>query len=183
MDAVTPRRPDDAGLSLIELIIVMLLTGILSSVVVMILVNSWNTQQDVTTTTAATNEGQVFASSIERAVRNAEAIEVTGDVLQVRTRIGGVTDCRAFRFTPADADPAAAPLTDDAAFLATGAAPLSWAGAWITERVSPVGSSYFTLTAGTFTYGFQIATESAPVVFQGSITVRNAFTEGGSPCL
>ena len=68
---------DEAGLSLIELIVVVVLVGILSGVVVMILVNSWNTQQDVNSTTVATNEGQVYASSIERAVRNAlEAAQV-----------------------------------------------------------------------------------------------------------
>lgn len=181
--AASVREPDDAGLSLIELIVAMVLTGILSGVVVMILVNSWTTQQDVTTTTAATNEGQVFASSIERAVRNAEAVSVSGDVLQVRTRIGGVVDCRAFRFVPADADPATEPLTGDAGFFATGTAPLAWPGAWITEKVSPIGPAYFTLDATTVTYGFQIATESAPVVFQGEIAVRNAFAAGGSPCL
>jgi Tfp pilus assembly protein PilE len=174
---------DESGLTLIELIVVVVLTGILSGVVVMILVNSWTTQKDVTTTSEATNEGQVLASSIERSVRNADAIAVTGDVLQVRSRIDGAETCWAFRFQPADGTPTVAPLVDDAAHMASGTAPLSWGGAWIAEKATPIGASYFTLDAGTLTYGFQLATDSAPVVFQGEITIRNDHTEGGSPCL
>jgi hypothetical protein len=116
-------------------------------------------------------------------VRNADAVATTGDVLQVHSRIDGTTTCWAFAFHPADATPTEPPLVDDAAFMASGTAPLTWSGAWIAEKATPVGTSYFALDASTLTYGFQIATDAAPVVFQGSISIRNDHTEGGSPCL
>lgn len=171
--ALEEEARDDAGLSLIELVVVVALVGIMSSVIFMILVNSWNTQNDVNSTTVATNEGQVYATSIERAVRNAEAIRVTGaNTIEVRTTLGGSNVCQAFK------------VESGAAYLASGAASPSWPAAWIGENVSAVSSApYFSLDAGTVTYAFEIVTEASPVVFQGTVAARNDTTSGGSsPC-
>lgn len=170
------EEPDDAGLSLIELIVVVVIVGILSGVIVMILVNSWNTQEDVNSTTVATNEGQVYASSIERAVRNAEDILVTGDVLQVRTTFPGSRQCQSFQII-------ASAETGDAAFMASAASATAWTGPTISERVANIGTDpYFIDSAGAVTYAFQIGTESAPVLFQGTVAARNTLGSGGTPC-
>lgn len=170
-------EPDDAGLSLIELIVVVVILGILSGVIVMILVNSWNTQEDVNSTTVATNEGQVYASSIERAVRNAVDIQVTGgSLLQVRTTLPGSRECQSFQIT-------ASAGTGDAAFMASAAAAPAWAGPMISENVANIGTDpYFDFTeeTGSVTYAFQIDTESAPALFRGTIAARNALA--GAPC-
>lgn len=168
--------PDDAGLSLIELIIVVVVMGILSGAIVMILVNSWNTQQDVNSTTVATNEGQVYASSIERAVRNAEAIEVTGgSVLKVRTTLAGARQCQSFRFV-------ASAGAGDAAYLASGSSAPAWGGAWIREKAAVIGGQpYFAFAGDAVTYAFRITTDSAPVLFQGRVAARNTLG-GGAPC-
>ncbi|MEV7632549.1 prepilin-type N-terminal cleavage/methylation domain-containing protein [Microbacterium sp. NPDC089318] len=171
-------RNDDEGLSLIELIMVVVLVGILSGVLVMILVNSWNAQRDVSSTTVATNEGQVFASSVERAVRNAEAIEVTGgNVLRVRTTLPGERQCQFFRLTVSSG-------TADAAFMAFGSSAPAWPGPWITEDVTAIGAApYFALGGGAVTYAFQVTTDSSPVLFQGRVAARNDVTAGGgAPC-
>ncbi|GAT71640.1 prepilin-type N-terminal cleavage/methylation domain-containing protein [Microbacterium hydrocarbonoxydans] len=172
---------DDVGLSLIELIVVVVVVGILSSVVVMILVNSWTTQQDVNSTTVATNEGQVYASSIEKAVRNADAIQLNGAQTQllVRTTLGGALTCQAFKIEPVDA---LNPARGDAAYLATGASATTWSGPSIRESVDPVAASYFTKSGKVITYAFQIETEASPVTFDGEVSARNNLSETGAPC-
>ena len=169
-------RSDDEGLSLIELIMVVVLVGILSGGLAMILVNSWSAQEDVSSTTTATNKGQVFASSIERAVRNAEAIEVTGgSVLTVRTTLPGARQCQSFRFISSAG-------VGDAAYMASGSSAPAWGGAWITEKVAPIGvEPYFAFGGDAVTYAFRITTDSAPVLFQGRVSARNTLG-GGAPC-
>lgn len=171
------EQPDDEGLSLIELIVVVVIVGVLSGVIVMILVNSWNAQQSVNSTTVATNEGQVYASSIERAVRNAEAIDVTGGtLLRVRTTLAGERECQSFQITPSATDA-------DAAYMASASGATTWSGAWIDAHVAPLGGGpYFSLTAdGALAYGFQIGTEAAPVIFDGTVALRNEL-KSGAPC-
>jgi len=172
-------EPDDAGLSLIELIIVVVIIGILSGVIVMILVNSWNTQEDVNSTTVATNEGQVYASSIERAVRNADDIRVTsGTLLEVRTTFTGSRHCQAFEIKSSGGD-------GDAAYLASDASSTpAFTGPMIREKVASTDGTtpYFALTEGTVTYSFKVDTESSPVIFEGTVAARNTLGTGGTSC-
>lgn len=190
----TPRATSvaDEGLSLIELIIVVLLVGILSSVLVMILINSWNTQRSVTTTSEATNSGQLIGTSIERAVRNAELFEVSDDgrMLRVHTTLEGARTCQAFLF--AKPDPAA---EGDAMYMATTEAsalpawdplladPALWPNPWTPEKVEPQGTTpYFALDGNEVTYRFDIDTESAPVSFSGTVARRTPTEGTSSPC-
>ncbi|QMU96535.1 prepilin-type N-terminal cleavage/methylation domain-containing protein [Microbacterium esteraromaticum] len=173
---------DDSGLSLIELIVVLLLMGILGSLVVMIFINSWNTQRDVTTTSTATNEGQHFSLSVERAVRNAEAMSVSADGTQllVRTTLGGAKTCQAFKLQPADI---ADPTKGDAAFITAGSSAPAWHGPTILHEVAPIGAAkYFARDGKIITYRFQVDTTSAPVTFDGEVTARNNLSEDGLTC-
>ena len=74
---------DDAGLGLIELVVSILVSTLVLIGVGSILVNAWITQGNVTTTNQATSRGQVIASSIERAMRNAVHFDVTGGTERV----------------------------------------------------------------------------------------------------
>lgn len=170
------RLRSDDGLSLIEVIVVVVLVAILSGGLATILANSWSAQEDVSTTTTATNQGQVFASSVERAVRNAEAIEVTGgSVLTVRTTLPGARQCQSFRFTSSAG-------VGDAAYMASGSSAPAWGGAWITEKATVIGGQpYFAFGGDAVTYAFRITTDSAPVLFQGRVAARNTLG-GGAPC-
>ena len=185
------RRPsalasaNDDGISLIELIIVVLVVAVLSGVVTMILVNSWTTQRQVNSTTVATNEGQLFASTVERAVRNADDTRVSGSSTLIVWTVGaGAKTCQAFRFAAADAADA---TKGSAAFMATGSGSPAWAtppwsGPTIRQDVSP-SPTYFTKDGSVIIYSFQIRTDASPVVFRGEVAARNTGTAPGvSPC-
>ncbi|PJJ73248.1 hypothetical protein CLV46_2834 [Diaminobutyricimonas aerilata] len=106
-------REQDAGLTLVELIIYSLLLSVIVAIGGGMLISSITTQRDVTRITTATSDGQVVASSVEEGIRNAGgstpisvASNSFGQVLKSRTakvtQAGAVTwECRAWfhRFT------------------------------------------------------------------------------------
>jgi len=181
-----PSDADDAGLSLIELVIYVLLVSVLLGAMATILINSWSTQQDVQTTTQATNRGQLIGQSIERAVRNSEAVKVSDDksMLSVHTTFGGERTCQAFWFAGG-----ALYMTNSAGILPApapsgGSTPPSagWPQPWVPSKVVPTGPAGVFDEAGmTVTYSFDIDTDSAPVRFSGEVSRRYAMGDT-SPC-
>ena len=170
--------PDDAGLGLIELIVAMVVASLVIAAAATILVNSWLTQQDVTTTTQATNRGQVMGAMIERAVRNAKAMRVypaddAGTELRVWTTLGGGLECQGFQLTSGQAR-----LTTTAGSVLPVAS--SW-GEWDSTVIQHGSEPFFVRVGDTLTYTFDLATDSAPVQFSGEVAARYVEV-GGSPC-
>lgn len=169
-------EPDDSGLSLIELIVAVVVSSFILAGIAMIFINSWNTQEDVTTTTEATSSGQLVSSTIERAVRNADYLVVqNGNVLLVRTTLGGSLTCQGFD------------LSSGQARMSLSAGPISshW-DAW-EDGVRADGSiPIFDNPSGSrrVSYTFELDTASAPVRFEGEATARVPLNSavGGSPC-
>jgi prepilin-type N-terminal cleavage/methylation domain-containing protein len=168
----------DSGLSLIELIVVVVITGIVLGAVATIFVNSWRTQEEVLRVSEATNRGQLVTSAVERAVRNAVAVDVVsaggGTALRVKTTLGGSLGCQGFFLV----DGGSHWTTSAGALSAT---PADWPE-W-TDGVEQQGATpFFTLTAeGAVEYAFDVETESAPVRFNGEVSPRS-LAEGSSPC-
>ena len=171
----SPERRDDAGISLIELIIYVLLSSIIVIATAMILINSINTQKDVTSVSEATNRGQAMGSTIERAMRNALAYEVTSEnELRVRTSLGGSQQCQAFYLAAGTARLAQAP----------GALPAdssSWT-VWNTGVKKNGSTPFFVEDGETVIYTFDIETDSAPVRFAGEVSTRSTTSGVTSPC-
>lgn len=175
----TTTASDESGLSLIELLIALLVSVIVVVAAVTILVNSWLTQEDVTSTTEATTRGQVMGSAIERAMRNAKDFAVApsdedGTELRVWTSLGGNLTCQAFQL-----------ITGEARIATTSGilpAVSSW-GDW-QEGVGQQGSTpYFERSGNTVIYSFQLATDSAPVPISGQAKMRTIHDPGEvSPC-
>ena len=146
-----------------------------------ILINSWLTQQDVTSTTQATNRGQLISSAVERAMRNGMAFQVTGangSELWVWTSLAAGAQCQGFR------------LTDGHAQMKTSTGALGSPADWpewqdgILQRTTTSGSpiDFFTEAGRTVSYTFDIRTESAPVRFGGEASTRYASSGGVNPC-
>jgi prepilin-type N-terminal cleavage/methylation domain-containing protein len=175
---MTPRdHSNDDGLSLIELIVALVISGIVLAAIATIFVNSWRTQEQVTSVTQATNRGQLVSSTIERALRNALYFEVSesGTVLRVRTSLEGDLKCQGFRITEA-----AAQLTTDASALASP----NTAWATLQSGITKQGSTpYFVRTTpGSLTYSFNVTTDASPVSFSADADPRSVQEAGSGGC-
>lgn len=173
-------RNMESGFSLVELIIALLVSMIVIIGAATILVNSWLTQQDVTSTTEATTRGQLMGSTIERAMRNAKGFQLTPSddsaiELRVWTSLGGNRTCQAFQL-----DVGQARIASSTSTLPD---PSSW-GDW-EVGVQRQGTSPFfrRIGATTVEYTFQLETTSAPVPFSGEAKMRTIVDPGEtSPC-
>lgn len=170
---------DDAGLSLIELIIYILIIGVIGTLIMMLFINMWQTERSVKDQTAATTRGQLVSSQIERAMRNAVAFSVTdgGATLKVATSLSGAQQCQGFHFT------------DDGALMTISNAPSGDPTSWPEwqDRLEQVASYPFFAEKGTngVTYSFDAIepdAKSAPVRFTGDVHMRNASAGTLSPC-
>ncbi len=170
-------RDDDSGVSLVELIIYMLLASVILASAAMILVNSWNTQRDVTTVSEATNRGQSMGAAIERAMRNGLAFEVSagGTELRVRTSLGGNLTCQGFLLSSSGSARLAQSST---ALPASSSAWTFWE-----QGIEKDGTSdFFTESGEHVLYKFKVQTESAPVRVSGEASTRSVATGVTSPC-
>ncbi|OZB83382.1 prepilin-type N-terminal cleavage/methylation domain-containing protein [Microbacterium sp. 13-71-7] len=175
------KKSADEGLSLIELIIVIVILGILGLVMGTIFGNTWRAQEAVRLQTQATSRGQLVASEIERAMRNAIAFDVSADgsTLRVNSSFTGGHQCQAFS------------LASDGAHMTVTSAPAAPSG-WPTWQsdIAPIsGSPFFSSNGGTVTYAFDSVSRAtdgsiaaAPVRFTGKVFMRNTGVGTLSPC-
>lgn len=183
---MTMYRPrDDDGLGLIELIVAIVVSGIVLIAIASIFINSWRTQEQVTSVAEATNRGQIIGSAIERAMRNALWFDVPaaygGDVLVVSTSLDGALKCQGFRFTTGGAPDYGAAQLSGAKVTLTSDATMwpDWKSGVAKQGTAP----YFRKTAdGTLAYTFQIETDAAPVEFSSDIAPRSTQAAGSDGC-
>lgn len=176
---MSPRRFElaDEGFSLVELIIYIFLTALISVVIGTILINTWTTQSNVSTVTQATDRGQLVSSTVERAMRNAVEFAVTdgGTTLMVRTTLPGSQACQGFRLT---GGPGTALMKIASNGLGTPSGWPTWQSGIVQQGTTP----FFADTGASLAYAFNIQTKSAPVQFKGQVSVRNPSPLGSSPC-
>lgn len=122
MKRIRARLADDAGFSLAELGVYAVLAVTILLIVSSILINAFNTREQVTDLTDAVSVGQLIANSIEEGVRNAsgppgtvdavqrlgvksETVTATGQLLRARVAVGasgGTVEwqCQAWFYSP-----------------------------------------------------------------------------------
>lgn len=99
---MTPRRSDDRGFSLIELLISMGLFAIVITIVGSMIISAITADRTVREVTSSTTDGQLAVNVIEQTVRNSTAIQVTtaadgaSTMMALRTTAGGAARCHAF---------------------------------------------------------------------------------------
>lgn len=169
------ERRDDDGISLIELIVYVLVASVLLLATAAILTNSWSTQRNVTNVTNATNRGQVMTSTIERAMRNAIAFDVSADgsTLVVHTSLIGSLACQGFSLGTGESR------------MSLKASTLGASSTWPVWQpgIAQRGSTpFFAETGTTVAYTFDITTTAAPVRFSGQAAARSASTGVSAPC-
>lgn len=172
---MTDATSSDAGLTLIELIISMMLALLALTAITTVLVLSWTTQRDVDSVNTATTRGQTVGATIERAVRNALEFDVSADGsrLRVRTSLDGGLECQGFF------------LADGTARFSQSAETLSDPSTWTPwqDGIARAGAAdYFTRSGDTVRYAFDLRTDSASVRFVGEAASRSAATGVSAPC-
>lgn len=162
----------EAGLSLIELIVAMIVSIIVLVGVATILINSLLTQNQVLSMTEATNRGQLISTQIERAMRNAAYFEVSPDgaALMVRTTFTGERRCQAFLLGDGVAQMKMDELEVEVADWGTWLDAEQYPRFEVSVQVPAAGA--FTAAGDTLRYDFSVETDSAPVYFSGESSYR-----------
>jgi prepilin-type N-terminal cleavage/methylation domain-containing protein len=163
----------DEGFSLIEMIVAIGVASIILAAVSAFLVNSWRAQKTVESVSSATNHGQIIGSMIERAVRNAENLTVTGDELKVWTSLdGSALKCQGFRIASGTVQ----------VMTSSGTLPASWPQ-WSPSLAVAGASPYFTRsTSDVVSYSFDIDTDGATVRISGESQPRSELRSGNGSC-
>ena len=163
----TPAH-DDRGVTLVELVVTVALIGVVGAGMAAMLMSIWGGQSAATSVTAATTRGSMVAGNIERAVRNAEAFQITdsGDTLRVRTTLGGELTCQGFTVAGGDLRMA----------QSAGALPADWP-IWH-EGIAP---GAFAERSGAVEFTLDFTPAGASVALEGTVSPR-APHGGGAPC-
>ena len=167
LDAGTTK---DAGMSLVELVVAILISGIVLAGIATILARYWQTQDVVVSVTESTANAQMLGAAVERAVRNGLFVQVSADgsTLWVRTSLGGQLKCQGFHFTG---------NSGAQARFSTSSGALGDASTWPVWQAGARkqgSANYFTNSSGgVVSYRFEIVTESAPVKVTGSVKPRS----------
>lgn len=192
----TPARlriRDDAGISLVELLIYMLLAVTVLTIIAAILINSLRAESTVRTSAEATNSAQLAAQSLNRGIHNASAIQVStpaAGVTVVRTRsidssTAGVWRCEAW--VVADGQLRTTNSTTAIAVPTTAAAVSSWL--LLAEGVRPIGATpLFSLAADQRSLAVTLTVDNGsavPVTLDTTIVSKQPIPSTGrvtSPC-
>lgn len=178
-----PRRirlADDRGITLVELLVYMVLSGLVLSILGGLLINSIRTQATIRSASEANTSGQLVLRTIESGIRNASAVRVSGagTLLVIRTAEG--TDdwiCRAWWYDPADDGAVYMKQGANATALGIAAAPSGWtmlaeqAGVGLASLFSPESTSGPSTTAVSVELNL-LAKDSANVALKRTIAPR-----------
>ena len=179
---------NEAGFTLVELLVYSLLLVIVLSIVGSLVFNTMSVNRDVRNGTQAASLGQLVATSVNNSVRQASWVSVTdlanGQYLAVRTATGGAAlgwTCRSWYF---DSTGAGALYTTTSATKIT--QPASTPTTWTllgTGLAAPSGGKVFTKSGTGLVLDLRVAvTNRAPVLIQSTTQSRQSATES-APCL
>lgn len=180
---------DDAGLTLIELLVTVLLLGLVVSAVAGVMISMFSAQRTVASVTQKTTAAQAAASGIADGVRNASDLALTApsgsnQLLVVRTANSDATltwSCRAWYFDAAAGALRATTTADGTKITAPSATQLSKWTLVAGDLAPRTGTGIFTAVAGGIAISFNAQTSAGPpVVISTTATKRSGVAEAGS---
>lgn len=83
---------DDDGLSLIELIVVIVVSGLFAGLLTVLFINGWTTQERSVARDSATGQASVVKSTFSQALRNATAVRVSESGTRVDAVVAEIDD-------------------------------------------------------------------------------------------
>jgi type II secretory pathway pseudopilin PulG len=186
---VSSRRDEQAGFTLVELLIYMFFALAVLSIIGGILISSLNIERDVRSASTAADTGQLISRSVQVGVRNASYVSLqnldTTQFLLARTA-GAATPvvwaCQAWFYTPAGGGTVYTKRVSPAALILppTAAALTSWIK--LGDGVSPSGTPVFGGVDGRVTVALAIdAGDNLPLTINSTATMRTLATRS-TPC-
>lgn len=172
---------DDGGFSLVELIFYVVILGLITTGIAVVFFNTWKAQASVSDQVDAAERGQLVASQIEKAMRNAVAYEITdptlatslssGPTLVVATAMSGSNACMAFNLNGGSAQL----TTTSGARVAAAPWPTWQSGITQHKNAGGVLVPFFTqVGSDVVAYSFDATSTNGPNVhFEGTVYLRN----------
>lgn len=188
MQRIPPQRRDDAGLTLIELMVAGLILSIVLLAIGGMLISILTTQRTVANVTQTTTTAQATATAIVAGVRNASDVRLTtptgaDQLLVVRTANSDDTiswSCRAWYYEASTGTIRS--MTTPGARIPAPTAPQLADWAVVATDVTPrTGSGIFSVITGGIgiSYNAEVS-DGAPVAIQTSAIKRSGVAEVGS---
>jgi|GEM_PF-3113527 len=166
---------DERGVTLIELITAIALIGVVFGGLTAVLIGISRAQHSVVGMTQASAQGDVAATALDRALRNAEAVDISdgGDTLRVRTSLPGQNRCQGFAVYD---DELRVQQTSDQLD-----APADWTR-WM--PTTPVASSppVFARSGTKIAYAFTVTADGSALNVTGAVAPRTPSGEVDAPC-
>lgn len=176
---VQADSPDDAGVSLVELIVYAFVGAIILAVIAALFANGLRSQASTTERDTATGRAAVISNSLQGSIRNASEFRLEADKKTVRAKVAtGASgwECRAWSLT----------TTGELKYkTSTSAIAIGSTTGWATLATGVTGTLAGAVTFGesgrTLSYGLQISVAGQVVPVTGGVTAQ-ATIEGTGAC-
>jgi hypothetical protein len=160
-------RADDAGITMVELIIGAALAALFLGLMVSIFITGMRTEASTRERDSATGQAQVITESIQASVRNADLFTIDGAVLRARVATGASDwECRAWALTPDGA------LMYTTSTAAIGTDPAGWAVLATGVTGTEPGGVPFTADGLLLTVGLSVAVGDESVAVTSGVTAQ-----------
>ncbi|WP_434811681.1 prepilin-type N-terminal cleavage/methylation domain-containing protein [Microbacterium sp. bgisy189] len=169
---------DDEGLTLVELIVVIVVSALFLGLLALMFINGITAQERATARDHATGESNVVSATLMSSVRNAEDFRISGSGTRVDARVVTADDslvCRAWAVVGGD-------LRYRESTTQIGAVTTAWTTI-ATDAVGTLGSGAAFELAGAknLRIGFEISTGDETVAFRDGVAAQ-AETQGTLTC-
>lgn len=100
---LTPDQDDDAGVTLVELVVYLVVAALVLTAIATLFANAWTSQTQTTNRDAATGAAAAVSASLNQSIRNADDFKVESDGKTVRAIVAtgdAGWECRAWTLDP-----------------------------------------------------------------------------------
>lgn len=177
--SIRRARSDDAGITLVELIVYIFMSGLFVGLLAVLFTNGLTAQEQTTARDSATGSANVVSASLQSSIRNATEIAVDGGGLRVDAVVitpAGDFECRAWALDGGGA------LRYSAGDDSRGADSSGWRALTEGARGTLAGGAAFAAngTRG-IDFGISVSVGDVTVSTTNGVTAQAVATGGGAP--
>lgn len=170
---------DEAGLTLVELIVYIVISGLFIGLLALLFINGLTAQEQMTARDSATGRANIVSASLQSSIRNATDVEVDSGGLRIDAVVitpAGAFECRAWALDAGGALRYSSGA--DARDTDTG----GWSALIEGARGTLAGGRAFAATgARGIDFGISVSVGDATVLATNGVTAQAVTTGGGAP--